>query len=381
VRAASGLGGRIALAALAVALAAVGTIAAGTLILGGRLFEELMMAHGESRAAAQAMWEQTVVSVFVIAAGVAVVVSVALGVLLARMISRPLERVGAAARRVAEGDYGARAPRSGSAELRSLADSFNQMAETLEEQERERSELVANFAHELRTPLTNLRGYLEAMRDGVMRPAPEVFDSLREEVDRLERLSRSLDSLTGARGHASVATELDLCAAVRAAVELARPSFERSGLRLSLEVPASGAPPVWAVPDHLSQVLGNLLQNAQRYTPRGGTVTVGAAAERDTVLVHVTNSGSRIPPNDLPRVFERFYRVDKSRDRARGGAGIGLAIVKQLVEQSGGRVGADSDQEGTRIWFTLKAGEAGVPHRPPPAMSRVASREQLRRPE
>jgi two-component system, OmpR family, sensor histidine kinase BaeS len=366
MRAARGLGGRIALAALAVALASVGTIAAGILVLGGRLFEDLMMAHGESRAAAQAMWDQTVVSVFVVAAGVAVVVSVALGVLLARMISRPLERVGAAARRVAAGDYGARAPRSGSAELKSLADSFNQIAETLEEQERERSELVANFAHELRTPLTNLRGYLEAMRDGVMQPAPEIFDSLREEVDRLERLSRSLDALTGEGSHAAVAADLDLSTAVRAAAELARPAFERSGLRLSLEVPASGLPAVHAVPDHLSQVLANLLQNAQRYAPRGGTVTIGAAAERDTVLVHVTNSGSRIPADDLPRVFERFYRVDKSRDRARGGAGIGLAIVKELVEQSGGRIGADSGQEGTRIWFTLRRGRQASPTGPLP---------------
>src|SRR5207253_245697 len=293
-------------------------------------------AHGESRGAAQAMWNQTVVSVFAVAAVVALVVAVALGLLLARMISRPLEKVGAAARRLAVGDYSARAPRSGSAELRSLADSFNQMAETLEQQERERSELVANFAHELRTPLTNLGGYLEAMRDGVMRPSPEVFDSLREEVDRLERLSRSLDALSGEGAQVATPSDLDLATAVRTAADLARPAFERSGLTLDVELPATPLPPVRAVPDHLSQVLANLLQNAQRYTPVGGTVTVGVAGERDTVLVHVTNSGSRIPAQDLPRVFERFYRVDKSRNRARGGAGIGLAIVKQLVEQAGG---------------------------------------------
>jgi signal transduction histidine kinase len=143
---------------------------------------------------------------------------------------------------------------------------------------------------------------------------------------------------------------------VRIAADLARPAFERSGLTLGLELPAAGLPPVRAVPDHLSQVLANLLQNAHRYTPAGGTVTVGVAAERDTVLVHVTNSGSRIPAHDLPRVFERFYRVDKSRDRARGGAGIGLAIVKQLVEQAGGRVGAESSVDGTRFWIRLKAG-------------------------
>lgn len=367
MRLARGLGGRIALAAFAVALVAVATIATGILVLGSHVFEELMMAHGESRAAAQAMWNQTVLGVLAVAAVIALVVSVALGLLLAGMISRPLERVGSAARRLAGGDYASRAPRSGSPELRSLADSFNQMAESLEQQERERSELVANFAHELRTPLTNLGGYLEAMRDGVMRPSREVFDSLREEVDRLERLSRSLDDLSGDGAQIADPSDLDLAAAVRNAADLARPAFERSGLTLRLELPAAALAPVRAVPDHLSQVLANLLQNAQRYTPAGGMVTVGVSAERDTVLVHVTNSGSRIPAQDLPRVFERFYRVDKSRDRARGGAGIGLAIVKQLVEQAGGRVGAESGRYGTRFWIQLQAGEAGLPHRPPPA--------------
>jgi signal transduction histidine kinase len=350
-----GLGGRIALAAFAVALTAVGLIAAGILVLAGRLFQELMMAHGESQAAAVGMWNQTVVSVFVAAAAVALLVSVALGVLLAGMISRPLERIGAAARRLAEGDYTARAPRAGSAELASLADSFNQMAEALQAQERDRAELVANFAHELRTPLTILRGYLEAMRDGVMRPAPSVFESLREEVDRLERLSRSLDALSGEDAVPATASDLDLGAAVRAAVELARPGFERLSVELRVELPGSGLPLVRTVPDHLRQVLANLLQNAQRYTPAGGVVTVAALADRDTVLVQVTNTGPPIPASALPRVFERFFRVDKSRDRARGGAGIGLAIVKQLVEQAGGRVGADSGRDGTRFWFRLPA--------------------------
>jgi signal transduction histidine kinase len=109
------------------------------------------------------------------------------------------------------------------------------------------------------------------------------------------------------------------------------------------------------VPDHLSQVLANLLLNAQRYTGAGGTVTIAAAAEPDSVLVSVTNAGAEIPAADLPHVFERFYRVDKSRDRARGGAGIGLAIVRQLVEQAGGRVGAESDRGATRFWFSLPA--------------------------
>jgi two-component system, OmpR family, sensor histidine kinase BaeS len=348
------LGVRIALLALAVALLAVASISAGVLLVGAYVFQQVVLAQGESRAAVQAMWEQSVVVVFLVTAGLATVVSVALGVFLAWRISRPLERLGAAARRVSDGDYAARVVRDGPRELVSVADSFNQMAEALEALDRQRAELVANFAHELRTPLTILRGYLEAMRDGVMLPSPDVFESLREEVDRLERLSRSLDAL-GRDGVRPVPQDLDLGGAVQAAAELARPGFERAGLYLRLDVPAAG-PYVHAVQDHLRQVLANLLRNAERYTPRGGIVTVSVRAEASSALVTVSNAGAEIPAADLPHVFERFYRVDKSRDRARGGAGIGLAIVKQLVEQAGGRVGAESGRGSTRIWFRLPAG-------------------------
>ncbi len=345
---------RVVMTALAVAFVAVACFTTGVLVVGGYIFQQLMLAQGESKAAVQAMWQHSVVTVLLVTALVAIVLSVGLGVFLAWRIGRPLGRLGAAARRVAEGDYGTRVGRAGPRELVSVADSFNQMAEALQAQERQRSELVANFAHELRTPLTNLRGYLEAMRDGVLEPDPEVFDSLREEVDRLERLSRSLDALGGDGGRAQEPVGLDMAGAVRAAAELARPGFERAGLRLLLDLP-QGRLRARAVPDHLSQVLANLLQNAQRYTPAGGAVTVSVAAVSDSVVVTVSNAGAEIPERDLPHVFERFYRVDKSRDRARGGAGIGLAIVKQLVERAGGRVGADSGRGATHVWFRLPA--------------------------
>lgn len=347
------LGMRIALTALAVALVAVGTIAGGVLVVAHHLFEELMRASGQSQAHAEGMWQQSVVTVFVVAVAIAFLLSVALGALLAWRVSRPLNRLGVAARRLAAGDYAARVPREGARELVPVSDSFNQMAAALQAQEEQRTELVANFAHELRTPLTNLRGYLEAMRDGVMDPTAAVFESLREEVDRLERLSRALDALGGDGGNLAVPVEIDLANAVHAAVELARPGFERGGLRLEVEVPGGRPLRALAVPDHLRQVLANLLQNAQRYTPAGGVVTVSAAAEPDSVLVSVSNAGAEISATDLPHVFERFYRIDRSRDRARGGAGIGLAIVKQLVEQAGGRVGAESARGATRFWFRL----------------------------
>jgi two-component system, OmpR family, sensor histidine kinase BaeS len=272
-----------------------------------------------------------------------------------RMLARPLREVGAAARRIADGDYAARVPREGPEEIVSLADSFNQMAASLEEQERMRRDFIANAAHELRTPLTNLQGYLEALRDGVIVADQATYESLHEEADRLVRLSRSLDAL--AEGDAAVSPPvlepIDLAAAVRSAVDLAGPSLERAGLRVTVEAPPSL--PARANPDQLAQVLANLLSNAARYTPRGGLVAVRVERRPDDLLVSITNTSDPIPPEDLDHVFERFYRVEKSRDRARGGAGIGLAIVKQLIEAGGGRVGAESAGGQTRFWFSLPA--------------------------
>ena len=142
--------------------------------------------------------------------------------------------------------------------------------------------------------------------------------------------------------------------AIRSALELAAARRSNGpGLTVVVDVPEHL--PARANPDQLAQVLANLLSNAARYTPAGGTVTVRAERRPADLLVSIENSGEGIPPEDLDRVFERFYRVEKSRDRARGGAGIGLAIVKQLVESAGGRVGAESAAGNTRFWFSLPA--------------------------
>jgi signal transduction histidine kinase len=349
------LAARIAIASLLVTSSAVLVIAVGVLVVSQSLFQHLMEAHGATAAAAKAMFEQTVGAVFLVVLVLAAALSLALSVLLARHLSRPLDRIGRASRRIAQGEYHARVPREGPEEVLSLADSFNQMAESLEEQERLRREFIINAAHELRTPLTNLQGYLEALRDGVLAPGPAIFGSLHEEVDRLVRLSHSLDALAvgDAQSEPIPVESIDLTAAIRSAVELARPAFDRRQITIEMRLPAHlGAR---SHPDQLAQVLANLLQNASRYTPEGGRVTVTAEARPADILVSVANSGDGIPGPDLPHVFERFYRVEKSRDRARGGAGIGLAIVKQLVEASGGRVGVESEFGLTRFWFTVPA--------------------------
>ena len=350
-----GIATRIALAALASAALGVTIVAVGITVVGADVFRALMVESGESADHAQAMYDQSVTTVVLAAVVVAALASVTLAVVLARMLARPLAEVGGAARRIAEGDYAARVPREGPEELASLADSFNQMAASLERQEVMRRDFIANAAHELRTPLTNLQGYLEALRDGVIIADRATYDSLWDEAERLVRLSHSLDAL--AEGDAATSppalVELDLVVAIRAALELAQPTFDRARLRVTAELP--DRLPARANPDHLAQVLGNLLSNAARYTPAGGTVTVRAEHRASDLLVSIANTGDGIPADDLDRVFERFYRVEKSRDRARGGAGIGLAIVKQLVEASGGRVGAESSNGQTRFWFSLPA--------------------------
>ncbi len=347
------IAGRIALAAIASAAVGLVILGVGVAVVGADIFTDLMMEAGDSADHARQMYDDSVTAVVVAASIVAVLASVGLAIVLARMLARPLNEIGGAARRIADGDYAARVPREGPEELASLADSFNQMAASLERQESMRRDFIANAAHELRTPLTNLQGYLEALRDGVISADRATYVSLHEEADRLVRLSRSLDALAEGDAGSSppTLTELDLATAVRSAIELAAPAIERAGLRLETDIPSPL--PARADPDRLAQVLANLLSNAVRYTPAGGSITVRAERRPADVLISVVNTGDGIPPEDLDRVFERFYRVEKSRDRARGGAGIGLAIVKQLVEQGGGRVGAESRDGLTRFWFSL----------------------------
>jgi len=185
-----------------------------------------------------------------------------------------------------------------------------------------------------------------------MPTSAEIFSSLDQEVDRLYRLSLSLDELgTGESTAHSGFGPIDLGQVIEAALKLSVPGFDRRGIKVDLALAAGLR--VLANPDHIAQVLLNLFQNAARYTPEGGFVSIRAEVDEGSVVVSITNTGEGIPAVDLPRVFERFYRVEKSRDRSRGGAGIGLAVVKQLVEAAGGRVGVDSRPGVTRFWFSL----------------------------
>ena len=229
------------------------------------------------------------------------------------------------------------------------------MAAKLEATEKLRAELLATIAHELRTPLTNIQGYMEGLIDGVIAEEPATYDMVRDEAGRLSRLVGDIQRLSRLEAGAEhfEPQSVDPSTAIRTAEMNLRPQFEDKGVTLGEEAP-EGLPAVWVDPDKLQQVLVNLLTNAYRYTPAGGSVTVTASKTAHEVLFSVRDTGIGIPADDLPHIFERFYRVDKSRSSAGGGAGIGLAVAKGVIEQSGGSIHVESVlDEGTTMMFTL----------------------------
>ncbi len=341
-------------------------LVAGVMIVAVQQFSseqvmQLAIQAGSSPEQAQAMFDQYVGRVLLIGASVGLLLGAFAAWWLLRRILRPLQRVTDASRAIASGDLAARVPLPPDPELRGLADAFNQMAATLERMEELRRALVEDMAHELRTPLTSLQGYTEALADGVVEPTPEMLRTVHEEIVRLTSLVEGLDQL--ARGEAAARaqalTEIDLTAIVSRAVAIASPELASRGISVRVD-DVQGLPALMAEPGAIEQVVTNLMQNAARYTADGGSVIVRLRAEDGWVRCAVENSGTEIPRDELPLIWERLHRVDPSRARASGGAGIGLAIVRQIVEGLGGHVGATSGSGRTEIWFQL-------PLRAPPA--------------
>jgi signal transduction histidine kinase len=346
-------------------LVALALVVAGVIVVAVERFssEQIMhmaMAAGSSPEQAQAMFDAYVGRVLFIGAGLGVLLAVLAAWWVLRRILHPLERLAEAARAIAAGDLAARVPDPPDPELRGIADAFNQMAATLERVEQLRRALVEDVAHELRTPLTSLQGYIEAMADGVIEPTPEMLRTVQEEILRLTRLVEGLDQLArGERGERALArAEVDLAAVVQRAVAIASPELASRRIAVRLE-DATALPPLLAEPDAIGQVVTNLMQNAARYTDDGGKVIVRLQAVDGWVRCAIENTGAVIPPDELPYIWERLYRVDRSRARATGGTGIGLAIVRQIVEAHGGEVGATSAGGRTEIWFRLPSMPAG----------------------
>ncbi len=281
-----------------------------------------------------------------------------LGLLMARRITVPLERVVRATQAIAGGRRDVQiTEKAGLRELDGIAAAVNDLSRSLGEQEALRRRLTADMAHELRTPLATLQSHLEALLDGIWRPDPERLAGLHEEILRINRLVADLERLARYEGdpRSLQRSELDLAELVEGIVRNHEPQFHAKGVELRFEAPAAGAEKLCSAdPDRLSQAVINLLSNALKFTPTGGRVEVQVACGAQGAEIRVADNGIGIRPEDLPRVFERFYRADSSRNRATGGTGIGLSIAKAIVEAHGGAIAASSRPgEGTEFRIHL----------------------------
>ncbi len=282
------------------------------------------------------------------------VVAVAACIFTTRRILLPIQAMTHASQRISAGDYHERIEAPSQDELGAWATSFNQMAEALERTERRRLELIGDVAHELRTPLSGIKSSLEGLIDGILTCEADTFFSLQREVSRMERLVHDLDDLSRVVA-GQIRLELqpvDLKELIDTAAARLQPQYEDKGVALHLEIPP-GLPQVMVDANRMTQVLLNLLGNAVQYTPSGGQVVIRAWAGRGELAVAVQDSGIGISPEHLPHIFERFYRVDKSRSRAGGGSGIGLTIAQHLVEAHGGHLRAASAGPGQGSTFTI----------------------------
>jgi signal transduction histidine kinase len=297
----------------------------------------------------------------VISAGVAAVVASTAGLLLSRALTRPIRQLTLAADEVARGDLERQVPVRSADEIGRLGQAFNRMISQLRATERMRTDFVSNVSHELRTPLTAVKGLVETLRDGAVddRQVRDRFlATIEDETDRLIRLVNDLLVLSKADSQALKLKQepLDVRDLVERSVHKLAPQVEEKGILVEVSVSEE---PQWVLADadRIEQVLVNLLDNAIKYSPGGGRITVAideGGATPGLVSITVRDEGVGIPAEDLPRVFERFYRVDRARSRDGGGSGLGLSIAKAIVEAHGGEITLRSEEgQGTTVHFTL----------------------------
>jgi histidine kinase len=293
-----------------------------------------------------------------LAALAAFLAAVVVSLFVSRHVVLPVQEMMVASQRIAAGRYDERVGVPGDAgrdeldELARLALSFNQMTDRLEQTETRRLDLIGNVAHELRTPLSSIKGYMEGLIDGVLPAEAATFQQVYREADRLQRLVHDLQELSRVEAGA-YDLNLHPIPPQRLAEEIVDRlgrQFEEKDVALETDVPRD-LPPVRADEDRIGQVLLNLVGNALQDTPSGGRVSLSVRREGEQVRFVVQDTGIGIAPEHLPHVFERFYRVDKSRSRAGGGSGIGLTIARHLVESHGGQLQAASDGPGQGATF------------------------------
>ena len=294
---------------------------------------------------------------------VVLALAIGIGLFMARGISVPLARVVSATQRIAGGSLDVViSERSRVKEIAGITAAVNELSRSLRAQEDLRKRLTEDVAHELRTPLATLQSHLEALIDGVWKADQERLAGLHEEVLRINRMVRDLEDLARYESHALALEkrETDLAALVRGIVSRHEPQFHAKGIALGFAARCDGGSAEANIdPDKMSQAVINLLSNALKYTPEGGRVEVSVASGADSAEIGVSDTGIGIDAEDLPLVFERFYRADSSRSRASGGIGIGLSIAKAIVEAHGGEIRAESEAgKGSRFTITVPVSRA-----------------------
>jgi histidine kinase len=360
----------VVLVATATFVASIGLVNVAPLTLGAAAAEtgQLEVA-GAAPAQPLEAFQAVVQQALLVSGFAALAAAVVVSLFVSRRIVEPLLTLSTVSRRLAEGFYRERTRIASDDEIAQLAQSVNQLADTLDETERRRLALLSDVTHELRTPLATIGGYMEGLLDGVIKPNDQTFSLILHESNRLQRLIEDLELLSRVEAGQLpvVARPIDLRRVLEEVAAQFDPLFAANQVETTIE---SGAlPHVWADPDRVAQVLINILSNAYRYTPAGGRVTLRAEQVDEQVRVGVSDSGEGIAQEHLGHIFERFYRVDKSRARQSGGSGIGLAIARHLVYAQGGDIWAESAGrgEGSTFYFTLPLAPAEAADDPAPA--------------
>lgn len=291
----------------------------------------------------------------------AIIAAIALSLYLSSSITAPVKAMSLATQHIADGHYDERVPVRGEDELAQLAMRFNQMAEKLDQVELMRRQLIGDVSHELRTPLTAIKGSMEGLIDGILPATEETFQQIHAETDRLNRLVNDLQELSRVEAHAYELNLqlLDVASLVNTVAKRLSSQIEAKQIVLRFEL-APDLPQVVVDPDRAIQILTNLVANAVQYTSDAGRILISAKPTNGEVQISVQDTGIGIPKEHLPHIFDRFYRVDKSRSRrAGGGSGIGLTIARALVEVHGGRIWVESAGEGRGSIFTFTLKKAG----------------------
>jgi signal transduction histidine kinase len=288
------------------------------------------------------------------------VAAIIVSLFVSRQVVAPIRRVMIASQRIAEGHYSERVQIPGGTnrealdELAQLSVSFNQMALKLEQGETLRKQLIGDIAHELRTPLSTIKGFMEGLMDGILPASAETYLQVHQEAERLQRLVDDLQDLNRVEAGVILLNleENSIKDLVGNTQKRLIRQFDEKGVSIELNIPED-LPMVSVDRDRMGQVFINIVGNSLQYTPAGGNVMISAKQQNNKVMIIVTDTGIGISSEDLPQIFTRFFRVDKSRSRAGGGSGIGLTISKHLVEAHGGEIWAESAGAGKGSKFTI----------------------------